>query len=161
MLNSRAIGFGPEGGLQEAQGHVVAQVRPALASPPPAAGPAETEEILEDIAEAREDVVETAESGEPRALQALVPELVVDLPFLGVAQDLVGFRGFLEAVFRLAVAGVPVRMVLQGEFAIGRFELGVGRLAVDPQDLIVIPFGCHLLTRLSEDGAGTRCPEMD
>jgi hypothetical protein len=38
-------------------------------------------------------------------------ELVVDLPFVGIPQDLIGLCGFLEFFFGFLVSGIFVRVV--------------------------------------------------
>ena len=43
-------------------------------------------------------------------------DLVVDLPLLGIAQNIVGFRERLELFFRSLVAGIDVRMVFTRQF---------------------------------------------
>ncbi len=137
------LGLGPERGVHEFQGEVVAQVRAALGPGARPAAAAEAEEALEDVSEAGEDILEPAESRKAGAFEPGMAELVVDTSFFTVPQDLVGFGGLLELLFGFLVAGVAVGMELERQLAVGGFELVVGCLAVDAQDLVVIPFLTH------------------
>jgi len=51
-----------------------------------------------------------------------VSELIVTGPFVRIAQDRVGFRGFLEFFLGLFIARIPVGMILQRKFAISFLE---------------------------------------
>ena len=98
--------------------------------------------IAEYITELREDVIHghstlesTAISGHSGMTKSVVPRTLV-----GVTQDLVGFGGFLEVLFRLLVAGVAVRVKFKGLLAVGfLYRLFIGIL-FDAQDLVIISF---------------------
>ena len=49
--------------------------------------------------------------------------LVVDLPFLRVAQDVISFLNFLEAIFGGLVAGIQVGMIFSRQPAIRLADL--------------------------------------
>ena len=125
------------------------QVRPpahawsAAASPAEPAEAAKSAYVAEYVAEVGEYVFHchaAAESASGSTAYARMAELVVALPFLRVAQHLVGFGGFLELFFRRLVARVLVRVVLNGFFAVGFLDfLGCGRLA-DLEHFVVISF---------------------
>ncbi len=88
------------------------------------------------------------EVGEPRRArarpgpQARLAVAVVSGAPLGVAQDLVGFGDLLE--LRLGGVLLPRRdaigMMLHRETAIGLLDLALVRVALDPQDAVVIVF---------------------
>ena len=65
------------------------------------------------------NVLETSESAIAGTSEPLDPVSVVDFSLLGVPEHLVGFGRFFEALFRLLVAGVSVRMILQCLRAVG------------------------------------------
>ena len=93
----------------------------------------------------------------PPAARAVDPgraEHVVALACLWVGQDLVRLVDLLEALLRLR-GRVDIRVPLLGKLAERALQLGVGRSALDPQDLVVIAFRCgHRSRRIREEGAG-------
>jgi hypothetical protein len=74
-------------------------------------------------------------------------ELIVNAALFAVSQDLVGLGGLLELFFGTLVVGVAVGMVFQGQFTVGGFKFVVAGIAVDAQDLVVIPFVAHRLSK--------------
>src|SRR5205085_4399454 len=98
-----------------------------------------------------EDVVDVAaepgvEGAGTEAARGLMAEPVVAGALVGVAEDLIGFRCLLELLLRVLVAGVLVRVELEGELAEGALQfLGRGG-AGNPEDLIVIALLGHLLS---------------
>ena len=102
----------------------------------------------ENIAEHREDVVDihagcakVAEASE--ASGCIEAELVVLLPLLWVVQHIVSLCGLLELFLGFLVAGVAVRMILDGYLSVSLLYLiGIGRLA-DAQHFVVVSFLCH------------------
>ena len=93
------------------------------------------------------------------AVHAGVAEAVVDAALVAIGEDRVRLGGFLEALLRLLVVGIAVGMVLQRELAIRALDLLVRRLALDAEDLVVVPL-VTLLTLwpplLSPGGAADR-----
>ena len=55
--------------------------------------------------------------------------LIVNLAFLGVAEDVVGFLNFFELLFGSFVAGIQIGMILTGQLAIGLANLVFLRVA--------------------------------
>ena len=69
---------------------------------------------------------------------------VVALPLVGVRQDFVRFGRFLEALGRLFITRIAVRVILEGHLAIGFLDIVGGRFARDPEHFVVIALrGCH------------------
>ena len=66
--------------------------------------------------------------------------LIIDLALFGIAQDIVGFLNFLEAVFSSLVAWIQVRMVLAGQLPIGLADLVRLGIAGDTEELVIILF---------------------
>ncbi len=139
------VGLGTEGRFLEGQLEVVPQVGPAAWSAAPSAG-AEPEEVAEDVAEVGEnrgvEACASETAGSPEAGMAVG---VVALALVGVREDAVGLRRFLELLLRLGIAGVAVGMQLQCELAVGRFDVrGRGGLG-DAEDLVIVALGglCH------------------
>ena len=126
----------------------------------------------EDVAEHGEDIVHghaTTESAEGasvacRTAHACKAELVVAGAFVGIAQHVIGFRCFLEFLFRFLVARVLVGVILDGFLAVGFLYL-VGRcVLVYSQYLVVISFfhnsTCLLILRLPLWHDGLPCRLM-
>ena len=106
-------------------------------------------------AEAAEDVPEDVPQvpeipGEAAGPRAVVwvhtgeAELVVFRLLVRIGQDAVGLIGLLEAGLRLLVPRMQVRVALLGHAAICFFDLVVRSPLLEPKDLIVIPFICHI-----------------
>ena len=69
--------------------------------------------------------------------------LVISGTLLPVAQNLVGFLGFLEMFLGLRVVRIAVGMMLHRQLAISLLYLFVGSIAVDAEDFVVVAF-CHV-----------------
>ena len=95
-----------------------------------------------------EDRLGVAEIGHAaHAAQASVAVAVVKLTLLRIGQDGVGFGGFLEAMGRLLVAGIAVRVVLHRQHAVGLFQFLLRDGFFNAQDFVKAPFGGrHSLT---------------
>src|SRR5213076_1698928 len=149
----------PEGRLLEADLEVVAEILPAPRAAAPAARPARAEEVSEQVAD---DVLEVAAEVEARASRRAlreggVPEAVVEAPPLRIGEHLVGLRDLLEALLGLvAVLGIAVGMILEGELAVSFLDVVLGRGAGHTEDLVVIAL--HRRTRGALTGARVRAP---
>jgi hypothetical protein len=88
-------------------------------------------------------------------------ELIVLGALVGIAEDLVGLVDLLEFFLGFLVAGVIVRVILQGQLAVRLFDLlGAGALG-DAQHLIVVSFFCHTpLTLPKRDAAPRGSPRI-
>src|SRR5205807_3212185 len=65
-------------------------------------------------------------------------KLIIDLALLGIAQDIVGFRDFLEFFFGLFVVGVNIRMVLSGELTESFADLLLRGALLHAQSTVII-----------------------
>ena len=133
------------GGLQEVHLDVAADIG-AAAGAAAAAALAEhfaEEPLAEDVAEGGKDVADVVELRGPAAGHPGVAVVVVGRPLVRMAEDLEGLGGLLEFDDGLLVARIAVRVVLQGELAIGFGDLTVAGGTIDAEDLIVIAFGGH------------------
>ena len=88
---------------------------------------AESPVSAEDVAKHREDVIHvhagsTTESAAESALRTVESKLVVLLTLLRVVQNLVSLGSFLELFFRLLVARVAVRVILDGYLAVSLLD---------------------------------------
>src|SRR5215217_328623 len=139
---NRHLGTAAERGLLEGDLQVVAQVRATRAGAAPTS-PATAEDVAENLAEDVVDVdaLEPA-AGATEALEGIarVSEAVVLRPPLGVAQHLVGLRGFLELLLGLVVPRVAIRVVLERHLAERALQLLRGDGLLDAQDLVVVAF---------------------
>ena len=63
-------------------------------------------------------------------------EAVVLVSALGVAEDLIGGVCFLEALLGGLVVGIAIGVVLLRQPAVGLFDLLLGRVAADAEDLV-------------------------
>ena len=115
---------------------------------------AAAEEIAEDIAE----IPEAAEAAASKSAEARVRieirvdarEAVLVVPglFIGVGQNLIRLVDLLELFLGGLVAGVLIGVVFHGQLAVGLFDLGVGRVFLDAQHLVIISFVliCHTIS---------------
>ncbi len=130
------LGLGAEHRLLEIQFEFVAKICAAenLSSAALAAGKDIAEHLAENVAER----FPGAEAAAAVALEAGMPELVVDGALVRVAQHLVRLFAFLEAVFGFRVVGIAIRMKFHCEAAVGLFDLGFRRVSRQVEELIVI-----------------------
>ena len=75
-------------------------------------------------------------------------ELIIALAFLRVGKHIVGFVDLFELFLGFFIAGVQVRVVLFGKFAVGALDLGIRGVFADAQHLVIISFFCHMITPL-------------
>src|SRR5208337_1181434 len=84
------------------------------------------------------------------------PKLVVNLPLLGIAEDVVGLGKRLELFFRGLVAGIDVRMILAGKLAERLADvLGGGRLLYAENAVVVFGLGGHG-SEIATSGSGAQ-----
>src|SRR3954451_2908849 len=122
---------------------------PPVAAAGGAAGGAATAAAAEQVGQ---DVLEAAEVGRGEAARAAAsagaaaahaedPAAVVLLALLGIADQVVGRLYLLELLLRRGVARVAVRVVLTDQAPMRLLDLVLGRLAIDPQDLVGVGGG--------------------
>jgi hypothetical protein len=125
--------FLAEHGFLKLKREILSQIGTALssrsaASRTPTEHLSNAEELAEDIAQVLECVrIKTSASrpGYPRVAKAIVGR-----PLIGIHQDCVGFCDFSKLLFRIRIVGIPVRMVLHGQFAIRALDLLLSALAL-------------------------------
>src|SRR5690606_5569484 len=117
------------------------------------AAAASAEEVAEpeDVAEPREDVLEAGERARVEADAALtadagVPEAVVRGPLLRIGEHGVRLGGLLELLLGFLAALIAVRVVLEGELAVRRLQLGFRDVARDTENLVVVTLAHALAT---------------
>ena len=125
-------------GLLEADFHVVAQIRAALAALAAAAAPAaaHAEQVFENVGEGRGEIGAEAVRAAAHAalLEGGVTEAVIGGALVAVLEDVVGLVEFLESVLAFGIARIAVRMMLHGELAERGLEFGVAaRCALTPR----------------------------
>jgi hypothetical protein len=136
------LSLSAEDGLFKFQSDVLAQIGPTLcpaaASTASAENVPETEEIAEDVAE----VLEYAwvKAGGTTSTNGGVAVAVIGRALFAVSEDCVGLAALLELFLRVGIVGIPVRMILQRELAIGALDFLVGSGAGDTEDLVIIAF---------------------
>ena len=67
-----------------------------------------------------------------------VTELIVASSFLGIRQNLEGFIGFLELVFRFLVVWITIRVMLHGNTSVSLLNIGSRSVPGNTQDFVVI-----------------------
>lgn len=67
--------------------------------------------------------------------------LIIMLPFLRIAEDLPRLHDLLKLLLAGMTVGVLIRMVLQHQLFVLRFQLGLSHSAGGLQDLVVVDFG--------------------
>ena len=106
---------------------------------PPTGPPTDSKpHITEDLID-----VEIAEDVLARELLAelIRPEVIVLLSFSRIAKHCIGLAYVLEFFFSHRIVWIPVRMIFQGQFAVGLFYLLRIGFFLDSQDLVIII--CH------------------
>ena len=89
-----------------------------------------------------EDVLGAAKAA---AGAAHMSEAVILRALFGIAQNVVGFRSFLEFLFRFGVARIAIRMILHRQLAIGFLDLFLAGRTLDPENFIIV--ACHAISR--------------
>jgi hypothetical protein len=99
------------------------------------------EDVAEDILKVGEDGgVESAGTTARAAGDAGMTEAVVARALLAVGENGVGLAALLEALFRFRIAGIAVRMVLQGKLAIGALDFLIAGGTRDAQNWLPSQF---------------------
>jgi hypothetical protein len=109
------------------------QVLEDVSEAPP--GSAKIEVTHVEMAKVR--AVKAASSTCP-GLEGAMAELIVLLPELGIAEDMIGFRDLFEAALSLLISWVQVGMVFASQSTIGFLDVLFRGRALDPKYLIVI-----------------------
>ena len=130
----------------------IAQVGTALGA---AARAATAEDVAEHIAEDVGKVGVTGtgavkpagRAGGSRRIDTGMTELVVGGAFLRVRQNLVGLFRFLELGLGGLVARIAVGVELHGKPPVGLLDLGLRRVARDPERFVVVPFGHNVSSK--------------
>ena len=103
--------------------------------------------IAEEVAEAEEIAQDVAEIGEgfgveagrtAGALHAGMAEAIVSGALLRIAQDAIGFAGFLEFFFGGGIVRIAVGMVALGEFAVSALDLLIAGFLADTEYFVII-----------------------
>ena len=68
-------------------------------------------------------------------------EAVVRRTLVAVLEDLVGFVDLLEAMVRVAVARIAIRVEFHGELAVGGLQIAVVSAALNAKDLVIVALG--------------------
>src|SRR5690606_9163358 len=125
-------------GLFQRDLHIVAEIGPAVAAALTAAAPHHVaENILEDVGESAA-ATKSATARETAILEGGVAEAVIGGALLRVAQRLIGFVDFLEAMFRRLVAGIAIGVAIHGQLAERRLQrLFIGAFG-DAQNFVEI-----------------------
>ena len=81
--------------------------------------------------------------GSAAEVHGIEAEPVVAFPLLAIRKNFIRLSRFLEPGGGVRVSRMAVRVVLDGQLALGSRDFLVGGFAGDPQDLVVIAFACH------------------
>jgi hypothetical protein len=146
FFKTRHLNIGAEAahGIFESDFEVVTQILSTLR-----AIAALARSAAEHIGEAENIAQDVAKIGEPRAVESaarrrgntLVPEAIISRALLRITQHAIRFGGFLEPFLRAVIAGIAIRMVLQSELPVRRFERLIVASALDTEHLVVIALG--------------------
>ena len=147
------------GGFFEGDFEIVAQIRAIAAAVAPATTAATTKhffknaapaapaaarvaakDFVEDIAWVVKPATGPAGGAARAAIEGGGTIAVIRRALVGIAQDLVGVGNFLEHLLRLFVAGILVRVKLDGLLAIGLLHLFCGGTFLDAEECVVIFF---------------------
>ena len=101
-----------------------------------------TENIAENIAESVGEAVEALAAARAHArVNACVAVAIIGGALVGFRKHFVGFLHFLEMPFRIRVAEVAIGVILHRQLAIGFFQIGIGGVAIDAQNFVVVALG--------------------
>jgi hypothetical protein len=143
--------FAAENCLGESYAKIIKEISPWLRCRPSSSPPStKTEEVLKNVTKSGKYILEPTKSGESSSLEALVAELVVDVTFFWIPQNLVGFSCLFEPFFSLLIPRVSVRMVIKRQFTVCFLYLFVGGISVYTENLIVIPLYHHCVFLMIE-----------
>src|SRR5262249_44902357 len=93
----------------------------------------------EDVPEGRHDIFGRPEVMDRGAVEPGMPITIVALALVRIRKHLIGFGRFLESLGGRLVTRVPVRMIFQRQLAIGLLDLVGAGVALDAQQLVIIP----------------------
>ena len=65
---------------------------------------------------------------------------VISGALLGIAQDAIGFGGFLEFFFRFVIAGIAIGVKFERKPAVRRFEGRFIAIAADAENFVIVAF---------------------
>ena len=141
-------------------GEIFSYVGALLRAPAPASAAATSEQIAEaeHLSEqvADVDVLEAALSATAAVGEGIMAIAIVGSALFLIAEHRVRLAAFLEALFRLVIAGITIRVKLQCQFAVGALDLAVGRGAGDAEYFVIIAF--NVSSQCSKDRRGGRPP---
>ena len=84
------------------------------------------------------EVIVPLASALARAVDRGMSEAIVTRTFVGVAEYRVGLGAFLEFFFRVGVALIAIRVVLQREFPIGALDIALAGIARYAEYLVIV-----------------------
>jgi hypothetical protein len=143
--------FAAENCLSESYAKIIKEISPWLRCRPTSSpASSKTEEVLKNVTKSGKYILEPTKSGESSSLEALVAELVVDITFFWIPQNLVGLSCLFELFFSFLIPRVSVRMVIKRQFAVSFFYLFIRGIPVYTKNLIVIPLYHHCVFLMIE-----------
>ena len=77
------------------------------------------------------------------AVKSCVAKLIIQFLFFRITQHIIGFRCFLELLFRLCISGIGIRVVFLGQFTICSFDRSLVCTPADSKNIIIISFCRH------------------
>jgi hypothetical protein len=118
------------------QFHHVTQIGSA---PRSALGASTAEDITEDIAENVAHVGVTLLPATTHAmLEGGMTVCIIGTAFIAVAEHFIGLFGLFECLLGIAIARIAIRMVFHGQAPVGFFQIVIGRVFGDSEDLVKI-----------------------
>ena len=132
------------GGFTEGDGHVVAQVIALLRTGTAGTGSAEAEQISEHVAELGKNVLGAVERSAAHARIGGAESVIVGTA-CGIAENVVGFRGFLEFLFGLGIVRIMIGMVLERQLSVGVLDLVVRSIPGDAKNFVIVAFAHEIV----------------
>jgi hypothetical protein len=124
--------------IEKRQGKVISEVRTLLGTGRTTAPLAKAQQVLEEVAEGRENIISGTKALIARAFQPLNAITIIDLAFFRIAEDLIGLGRLFEFLLGRLISWIPIRMVLQRKPSIGFLDVLWCGVAWDPKHCIVI-----------------------
>src|SRR5262249_40876732 len=82
-----------------------------------------------------------AGAAERALIESGMAVLIVGGAFLGIGKDFISLAELLEFFFGCLVAGIFIRVILDGELAIGLFDFVRSGVFFEAEDLVIIALG--------------------
>lgn len=145
MATDGDLSFRAEKGLLEFDRQIFAQIGAALHSATTASTSAteqiaETKEIAKYVAEILKNRGVKSHTGTSASPQAGMTVAIVDRTLFRISEHRIRLTDFFELLLSVRIVGIAVRMILEGQFAVGALQFNFGARASHTEYFVIITF---------------------